>query len=167
MKKLAFATLVAMGVATAAVAQPPSQPSPPPRAQPQAVPAPPGNDRTNQMTFETADKNKDGLVNKEEGNQINGFDFSRADTNNDATLTRAEFQAAMAKSTPRGDALQSGDRTEQTTFDKADRDSDGKVSREEANEIEGFNFSQADVDDNSFLNRQEFQTAMAGSTPRG
>jgi Ca2+-binding EF-hand superfamily protein len=162
MRKLAFATFAALGVATAALAQ---QPTPPPR--PEVVPAPPGNDRTNQVTFETADKNKDGLVNKEEGNLINGFDFSRADTNDDATLTRAEFQAAMAKSTPRGDALQSGDRTEQTTFDKADSNSDGKVSREEANKIDGFNFSKADVDENAYLSRLEFQTAMASSTPRG
>jgi Ca2+-binding EF-hand superfamily protein len=165
MKTLTLATLVAMGAATAAVAQQPGQPTPPPQTQ--TVPSPPGNDRTNRVSFEIADRNKDGLVNEEEGNLINGFDFSRADTNDDATLTRAEFQAAMAKSTPRGDALQSGDRTEQTTFDKADKNSDGKVSREEANEIDGFNFSKADVDANAYLSRQEFQTAMASSTPRG
>ena len=73
----------------------------------------------------------------------------------------------MANSTPRGGAVQSGDRTEQVTFDKADKNTDGKVSREEANEITGFNFSKADVDDNASLSRQEFQTAMASSTPRG
>jgi Ca2+-binding EF-hand superfamily protein len=164
MKKLAFATFVALGVAGAAVAQP--TPAPRPDA-PSATPAPRGNDRTNQMTFEAADKNKDGTVNREEGNQINGFDFSRADTNNDATLTRAEFQAAMAASTPRGNAVQSGDRTEQASFDRTDKNKDGKLSADEANTIEGFNFSRADVDDNESLSRQEFQTAMAESTPRG
>lgn len=167
MKKVSFATLVALGVATAATAQQPSPTPPVQRDAPSVAPAPHGNDRTNRVTFETADKNKDGTVNREEGNQINGFDFSRADTNNDATLTRQEFQAAMAASTPRGDAVQSGDHTEQASFQKTDKNSDGKLSREEANEIDGFNFSKADVDDNLSLSRQEFQTAMASSVPRG
>jgi Ca2+-binding EF-hand superfamily protein len=101
---------------------------------------------------------------------IAGFDFSRADTDDDASLTRREFESAMAKSTSRGDGEpgpRSGDRTEQVSFEKADDNSDGKVSREEANEIEGFNFSSADVNDDASLSRQEFQTAMANSTPRG
>jgi Ca2+-binding EF-hand superfamily protein len=167
MKKVVFATLLAMGITSVAIAQ---APSPPPRTGADssgASPAPRGDDRTNRITFESADKNKDGTVNREEANQINGFDFSRADTNDDATLTRQEFQAAMADSSPRGNAVQSGDRSEQASFDKADKNADGKVSREEANEIEGFDFSRADVDDNASLTRQEFQTAMASSTPRG
>ncbi len=167
MKKIAFATFLAVGVAATAVAQQPTRPSPPPRADSSAAPLPRGDDRTNRTTFEAADKNKDGTVNREEANQINGFDFSRADTNDDATLTRQEFQAAMADSSPRGDAVQSGDRSEQASFEKSDKNKDGKLSREEANEIEGFNFSKADVDDNASLSRQEFQTAMASSTPRG
>jgi hypothetical protein len=107
MKKLAFATLVAMGMTTAAIAQQPGQQPPPRSAQPQTpppsqtTPAPRGGDRTDQMTFERADKNADGRVNREEANDIDGFDFSRADTNNDASLSRSEYQAAMATSTPR------------------------------------------------------------------
>jgi hypothetical protein len=53
------------------------------------------------------------------------------------------------------------------SFDTADKDKDGKVTRDEANDIPGFNFSSADVNDDSSLSRQEFQTAMAGSQPRG
>jgi len=172
MKKLAFATLLATGVMAAAVAQQPQTPSPAvqptPAPRPDAAPAPRGNDRTNQVTFEVADKNKDGYVNQEEGNQINGFDFSRADTNNDATLSRLEYQAAMASSTVRGNGVEpAGDRTEQASFDKTDKNSDGKVSREEAGTIDGFNFSKADVDGNVSLSRQEFLSAMAASVPRG
>jgi Ca2+-binding EF-hand superfamily protein len=184
MKKLAFATLVAMGMATAAVAQQSSQ-SPGQRStQPSAQPGsrqgaesgnlstrqPRGGDRTDQVSFDSADKNGDGKINKEEGNDIAGFDFSRADTNSDQSLSRQEFQAAMASSTPRGDGAQgskSGDRTVQLSFETADKNKDGKISREEANDIPGFNFSSADVDDNASLNRQEFQTAMAKSQPRG
>ncbi len=101
---------------------------------------------------------------------IGGFDFSRADTNSDASLTRAEFEAAMAKSTPRTDGQQgarSGDRTEQVTFEHVDKNKDGKIDLEEGDDIDGFNFSRADVDDNASVSRQEFQTAMANSTPRG
>jgi hypothetical protein len=113
MKKLAFATLVAMGMTTAAIAQQPA-PQPGRAAQPsaqqpretpstrEAAPAPRGGDRTDQVSFDTADKNADGKVNREEANQIDGFDFSRADTNDDASLTRQEFQTAMAGAQPRG-----------------------------------------------------------------
>ncbi len=182
MKKLAFATLVAMGVTTAAIAQQPSpQPSQrsaePSTTQPRETPTtrelapePRGGDRTDQVSFETADKNADGRVNREEAGMIAGFDFSRADTNEDASLSRQEYQAAMATSTPRGDGVpgaHSGDRTAQVSFDTADKDKNGTVSRSEASDIPGFNFSSADVNDDASLSRQEFQTAMAGSQPRG
>ena len=156
MKRIALATLVAFGVAASAAAQ--------------QTRTPPGNDRTNQVSFEEVDKDKDGKLTTEEGNAINGFDFSRADTNNDRTLTRQEFEAAMARSTPRGDGNEgplTGDRTEQVTFEQADKNRDGKLDRDEAEDIDGFNFSAADVDDDRWVSRTEFQTAMAGSRPRG
>ena len=160
MKPIALATLLALGVAAGAVAQSSREP----------VPTPPGSDRTDQVSFEKADKNKDGKVNEEEGNDIAGFDFSRADTNDDSVLSKSEFQAAMARSTPRGDGVpgpRSGDRTKQVSFDAADSNKDGKIDRDEAARIPGFNFSSADVDDNAAVSPQEFRTAMANSTPRG
>ena len=150
MKRIAFATLAVLGVAAGAVAQP-------------------GNDRTNQVSFAQADKNGDGKVNREEGNAINGFDFSRADTDNDRSLTRQEFDTAMARSTPRGDGQEgpaTGDRTEQVSFDQADKNRDGKISVDEGADIDGFDFTAADADDDRVLTRAEFQTAMAGSQPR-
>jgi hypothetical protein len=201
MKKLALATLVAMGITTVAIAQqqPSQQPAPrsaqPPTQQPsqtpstrEATPAPRGGDRTEQASFETTDANGDGRVNRQEANDIEGFDFSRADTNNDAVLTRQEFMAAMATSTPRdggagsasarsgaaagsqsspGAAGNRSGATAQVTFDTADKNKDGKVSREEATDVKGLNFSTADVNDDAALSRQEFQTAMAGVQPRG
>jgi Ca2+-binding EF-hand superfamily protein len=114
MKKLAFATLVAMGMTAAAIAQQPAQqpspstqptqPSTQPRTTQPTQPSqttPRGGDRTEQVTFDHADKNADGRVSREEGNDVDGFDFSRADTNNDGSLSRQEYQAAMATSTPR------------------------------------------------------------------
>ena len=215
MNKLAFATLVAMGMTAAAIAQQPSQqptPQPTPRqsqpqtqppAQPrqtqpgtsQTTPAPRGGDRTEQMSFERADKNADGQVSRQEGNAIEGFDFSRADTNNDASLSRQEYQAAMATSTPRegpaahnepGAAASSsqspqsgqapgsaqpragqGQQSAQVTFDAADKNKDGKITRDEATVVQGLNFTSADVNADASLSRQEFQTAMAGVQPRG
>ena len=190
MKKLAFATLVAMGMTAAAIAQQPGQqPSPSaaqppaqqtqPRQQPpstQTVPAPHGGDRTEQVTFEHADKNADGRVSREEAKDIDGFDFSRADTNSDATLSRQEYQAAMATSTPRdsgsarsGDAAPSSgqQRQAQVTFDTADKDKDGKITRDEASAVPGLSFTSADTNADASLSRQEYQVAMAGAQPRG
>jgi hypothetical protein len=148
MKWTTLAALAALGLAATAAAQP-------------------GNDRTNQVTFAQADKDGDGKVNREEGNAINGFDFSRADTDNNGTLTAQEFTAAMVRSTARGDGNEPGDRTEQVAFDQADKNRDGKVDRDEAADIDGFNFTAADANDDKWLSREEFRTAMAGSTPRG
>lgn len=157
MKRTTLATLVALGFAGSAFAQQPAR-------------TPPGNDRTNQVTFEQADKDRDGKVNREEGNAINGFDFSRADTNNDRTLTEREFDAAMARSTSRGDGepgVLAGDRTDLVTFEDADKNKDGAISRDEGEDIDGFNFSAADVDDSRSVDRTEFRTAMSEARPRG
>jgi hypothetical protein len=160
MKHQALAAFIALGFATGVAAQ----------ASREAVPVPDGRDRTNQVPFAQADANKDGQINREEGNMIAGFDFSRADTDNNLYLTRAEYDAALARSTSRGDGEpgpRSGDRTAQVSFDAADANKDGKVDKNEAEGIPGFNFTSADVDDNESVSRQEFQTAMANATPRG
>ena len=197
MKKIAFATLVAMGMTATAIAQqqPAEQPAPrstqPSAQQPTqpstATPAPHGGDRTEQASFETVDTNGDGRVNRQEASHIDGFDFSRADTNNDAALTRQEFMAAMSTSTPRDGAAGSASArsgaaagsstaqnnpgaasaTSRVTFDTADKNKDGKVSRDEGAAVQGLNFSTADVNADASLSRQEFQTAMAGVQPRG
>jgi hypothetical protein len=183
MKYKILATFIALGFASGVSAQvdrepgqPGAQPAQPaPRAQPaqpsqQPTRVPEGVDRTQQIPFAQADANKDGEINREEGNMIAGFDFSRADTDNDLTLSRAEYEAALARSTSRGDGVpgpRSGDRTAQVSFEAADADKDGKVDKNEAAGIPGFNFTSADVDDDESISRQEFQTAMANATPRG
>lgn len=197
MTKLAFATLIALGMSTAAIAQ--QQPSQRPAdrsAQPrstQQTPAPRGGDRTEQVSFDRADDNGDGRLSRDEANEIEGFDFSRADANNDTSLSRQEYMAAMAASTPRdgaasarGDANDRGrdeaardqdrdsdrdrdrnQRQAQVTFDTADKNKDGEISRDEGRDVDGLNFTAADTDDDQSLSRQEFQVAMAGRQPRG
>ena len=55
----------------------------------------------------------------------------------------------------------------QVTFDTADKNKDGKVTRDEATDVPGLNFTSADVNADASLSRQEFQIAMAGAQPRG
>lgn len=160
MKRKILATFIALGFATGVAAQSTREP----------VKVPEGRDRTNQIPFAEADANKDGQINREEGNMIAGFDFSRADTDNNLLLSRAEYDAAMARSTSRGDGEpgpRSGDRTAQVSFEAADANKDGKIDKNEAAGIPGFNFTSADVDDNESVSREEFRTVMANSTPRG
>jgi hypothetical protein len=76
----------------------------------------------------------------------------------------------MEKSTARGDGKPeglAGDRAEHVTFEQADKNRDGKVDRDEARDVDGLNFKKADADDDRWISRAEFQTAMAGSRPRG
>lgn len=174
----------------------PGQPATQPRSGEQTT-APRGGDRTAQVPFEVADRNADGRLSRQEANEIEGVDFSRADTNNDSSLSREEYQGAMATSAARDRAgpasARSGDaagnrsggaapgrqqrerhgdddtdrRQAQVTFDAADKNSDGRISRDEARDVDGLNFRSADTNDDDSLSRQEFQVAISGRQPRG
>jgi Ca2+-binding EF-hand superfamily protein len=52
-------------------------------------------------------------------------------------------------------------------FDTADKDKDGKITRDEAAAVPGLNFTSADTNADASLSRQEYQVAMAGAQPRG
>lgn len=55
-----------------------------------------------QLSFESADTNKDGVITQNEALAVPGLDFASADKDNSHTLSRQEFDAAMAKSRPGG-----------------------------------------------------------------
>jgi hypothetical protein len=55
----------------------------------------------------------------------------------------------------------------QTSFDLADQNDDGAVSRDEASTVADLDFSAADADKNAALSRQEYQTAIEKARPRG
>lgn len=80
-----------------------------------------------------------------------------------ASLGVTAVALAQQSQTP---APRGGDRTEQVQFDRADKNADGRVSREEANDIDGFDFSRADTNNDGSLTRREYDAAMATSTPR-
>ena len=159
MKHTALAAFIALGFATGVAAQ----------ASRESVPVPEGRDRTNQVPFAQADANKDGQINREEGNMIAGFDFSRADTDNNLYLSRAEYDAALARSTSRGEASPARTAAIARRKCRSSRPTRTKTARSTrgGRGHPGFNFTSADVDDNESVSRQEFQTAMANSTPRG
>ena len=74
-------------------------------------------------------------------------------------------RSTTPQTTPSGRA----DTQTPVTFDEADKDKDGKLTRREARRVPNLSFSSADADRDSAVSRQEFQIAMAsaGERPRG
>ena len=54
------------------------------------------------------------------------------------------------------------------TFDEADKNADGKLTKKEAKAVHNLSFSSADTDKDAALSREEFQIAMGSAArPRG
>ncbi len=149
MTRLAFATLVALGFGAAAAAQ---QRSAPPHQS--------------HLSFKEADSNGDGRINRSEARAVVGLDFAQADTNGDRVLTRQEFVDALTGSAPTGAGPLVHDASE-VPFEQADRNQDGKIDRDEARDIDGLDFVDADSDNDQTLTRAEYRTAMVESRQRG
>ncbi len=86
-------------------------------------------------------------------------DFARLDRDHDKALTRSDFDFSAHALSPSPGAM---------IFQRADRDGNGKVTREEIDAL----FSQADTDGHGFLSLSDLQEAfpmpsMGGSAPRG
>jgi Ca2+-binding EF-hand superfamily protein len=174
MGKFALVTLAALAATAAAAAQeqaaePAGHLSQPPRTSSEAVRVVLGEEDFDHASFKAVDTNGDGRINRAEASVIAGFDFSSADTNNDAALTRPEYQAAMTTITPESDgAREARDRrAAPVSFETADKNKDGRVNRTEASDIPDFDFTSADANDDASLTRHEFRVALAGSQPRG
>lgn len=149
MTRMAFATLVALGLGAAATAQ--------------QTPAPPQHPH---LSFKEADANGDGRINRSEADVVFGLDFARADANGDRVLTRQEFADALAAFTPNGTGF-AHDGASDVPFEQADKNQDGRVDRDEARGIDGLDFADADSDDDQALTRAEYRTAMIESRQRG
>lgn len=89
--------------------QPPSQGGAQPRQQQQPSQQPGAAQQPRQQqgaqtgavpSFDTADKNKDGQLSRAEAGDLDNFDFSKADVNQNASIDRQEYTAAMSSSTP-------------------------------------------------------------------
>jgi hypothetical protein len=123
MKKLLLVAMVTIGLGSVAACDRGSTPVSPNRANPPAAPpraqspgatGAPGASNTGprpgqgtatqvaQVTFESADTNKDGVITQNEALAVPGLDFASADKDNSHSLSRQEFDAAMAKARPGG-----------------------------------------------------------------
>ena len=185
MKKLAFATLVAMGMTAAAIAQqqPGQQPSPRP-AQPSTqhqleTPSTHNHTGAARRRSHGPGELRYGGQERRRPRQSRGSQHDRGLRLLARRYQRRRLAEPSGVSGGDGDVDAARRRTERKvrasgerataqkcSFDTADKDKDGKVSRGEAEDIPGFNFSSADVNDDASLSRQEFQTAMAGSAAR-
>jgi hypothetical protein len=85
---------------------PPTAQSRTPAAAPGALNSPRPGEGTEsqvaQLSFESVDTNKDGVITPNEALAVAGLDFASADTDKSKTLSRQEFAAAMAKTRPGG-----------------------------------------------------------------
>lgn len=48
-------------------------------------------------SFEEVDQNADGMISQEEAATVEGLDLATADTNQDGSLDRSEYEAASAQ----------------------------------------------------------------------
>lgn len=48
-------------------------------------------------SFEEVDQNSDGMISQEEAASVEGLDFATADTNQDGSLDRNEYQQASSQ----------------------------------------------------------------------
>lgn len=55
-----------------------------------------------QLSFESVDTNKDGVITQNEALAVQGLDFASTDKDNNHSLSRQEFEAAMASRRPGG-----------------------------------------------------------------
>ena len=122
MRKLLLVTMVVIGMGSVAACNSDTTPSSPNRSNPPAAPptaqrTPPGapgapstsprpgqgtEQQVAQLSFESVDTNKDGVITQNEALAVPGLDFASADADNSKSLSRQEFAAAMAKSGPGG-----------------------------------------------------------------
>jgi len=120
MKTFLLVSMVAIGLGSVAACERDSTPGSPNRANPPSAPpraenpsaagapstsARPGQGTETQiaqLSFESADTNKDGVITQNEALAVPGLDFASADKDDSHTLSRQEFEAAMAKAQPGG-----------------------------------------------------------------
>jgi Ca2+-binding EF-hand superfamily protein len=116
-------------------------------------------ERHTAKSFEDADKDHDGTLDREEAKAVCKMDFDKMDTDHDGTLTKDEFKACGRKQHNEHDALHEK-RSKQ--FAAADTDNDGTLTKDEARKLPRVykNFDAIDVDHDGTVDRDEVHNYM-------
>ncbi|MET3665702.1 EF-hand domain-containing protein [Caulobacter sp. 1776] len=104
--------------------------------------------RTPGAALDKADANHDGYVTRDELKVSRGAQFERLDRNHDGVVTLSEFPRLAKSNRPKA-------RTLKTLITHADRDGDGQVTRAEFVDGQAPLFDRADRDHDERLSRDE------------
>lgn len=117
-------------------------------------------ERHTKKSFEDADKDHDGTLDREEAKAVCKMDFDKMDTDHDGTLTKEEFTACGRKIHGKhADAVHEKHSRE---FAAADKNHDGTLTKEEARKLPRVykNFDAIDVDHDGTVDRDEVHNYM-------
>jgi Ca2+-binding EF-hand superfamily protein len=111
------------------------------------------------VTFEQADKDKDGTLDRAEAKAVCGEKFDVMDTDKDGTLTKQELNGCGRHSHHEHDKLHQKRSKE---FAAADKDADGTLTRVEAKKLKKVfkNFDLIDTDKDGTVSRDEVHDFM-------
>jgi Ca2+-binding EF-hand superfamily protein len=111
------------------------------------------------VTFEQADKDKDGTLDREEAKAVCGEKFDVMDTDKDDTLTKEELNVCGRKKHNEHDKLHEKRSKE---FAAADKDADGTLTKDEAKKLKKVykNFDAIDADKDGTVSRDEVHDFM-------
>jgi EF hand len=111
------------------------------------------------VTFEQADKDKDGTLDREEAKVVCGEKFEVMDTDKDGTLTKEELNVCGRKKNNAHDKLHEKRSKE---FAAADKDGDGTLTKSEAKKLNKVhkNFDVIDADKDGTVSRDEVHDFM-------
>ena len=112
-----------------------------------------------QTTFEQADKDKDGTLDREEAKLVCKEKFDVMDTDKDGTLTKDEVNVCGRKKHDKHSKLHEKRSKE---FTGADKDNDGTLTKDEAKGLKKIyqNFEAIDTDKDGTVNRDEVHEFM-------
>ncbi len=111
-------------------------------------------------TFEEADKDKDGTLDKEEAMTVCKRKFEDMDTDHDGTVSKEELNACGRGGMGMHNDANHQKRTRQ--FNAADTDNDGTLTKDEAKKLPRVskNFDAIDVDHDGTVTRDEVHDYM-------
>ena len=111
------------------------------------------------VSFEEADKDKDGTLDREEAKLVCGEKFDVMDTNKDGLLSKDEVNACGRKMGDKHGKLHAKRSKE---FNAADKDADGTLTKDEAKSLKKVyeNFDAIDVDKDGTVSREEVDNFM-------